>query len=335
MIAEISTQKLNHVFSLHKSNQNSPERRISSHYVKQTLSITKTFPSNRIHHIFSSQYFSLLVCSLVILNIIVLILGYSYNEESYTSYICEILQLILTIIFFIEISMKVFLLGVKNFFKNFYDVLDFLIIILNIFEIIYELSIEDNLFNPSSPSSPAIKSLKFLRLFRFIIELGYWKTGSMLFREMMSTLESTADFIVVIFIFVLLASLYGMQIFSYTVRLDGEKISKDLANGEAPRLNYDTFLESLMTTTLIFLNEEWHVIMFQYMRACGSKAAIFFVLVLFCGSILLMKMFVVLFINNFLNSKSIKKLIFKKPIWNKMAESITKKIKKITSSPQV
>lgn len=243
------------------------------------------------------------------------------------------METVLTSIFTIEMLIKILLKGPKHFFSRPYNVFDFLVVGANVIEIIYELCSGDNLFKPKSLSSPVAKSLKFLRLFRFICELNHWKTGSMLLKEMLSTLKNTFDFIVVIAIFNLLASLYGMQLFAYTVRLEEEKISHDLLNGEIPRINYDTFLQSIMATTLIFLNEEWHLIMFQYIRAFGPKAAIYFIPVILGGTILLMKMFIALFINNFLNSDTIKALINKEPMFKKFKEKLGKGFGMISRNP--
>ena len=327
---KIRVVKLNQIILAQTSPRGENTMRKSNNYTKQKLTVTETFISIKFHHLLDSKYFKLFILLLVLVNIVVMIMDYSEDESSYQSYVCEIFQLILTLIFASEIVIKITVYGLKGFFHNVYDRIDFFIILLNVFEIIYELSIDDNLFAPQSLSSAGIKTMKILRLFRFITELDYWKTGSMLFTETMTTLSKTLDFILVILIFDLMASLYGMQIFAYKVRLEEEKISHDLKNGETPRLNYDTFLESVMTTTLIFLNEEWHVIMFQYMRAYGSVAALYFILVLIIGSVLLIKMFLALFINYFLNSKSIQKLIFKAPIWDKFALNLKKSLMKVT-----
>jgi len=334
----IPAEKLNQVVVLGISpkHQILNQIRKSMSYSKQKLSVNETFMSIKLHHFIENKNFKFFIFMLVVLNIVVLIVGYSADETTYQSYICEVLQLVLTLIFVGEILMKITVYGLKSYFKDIHNIIDFLIILLNVFEIIYEISIEDNLFYPQTVSSPGIKSMKFLRLFRFITDLDHWKTGSMLFRETMTTLRKTLDFIIVILIFNLLASLYGMQIFAYTVRLDGENISHDLINGETPRLNYDTFLDAVMTTTLIFLDEEWHVIMFQYMRAFGSKAAIYFILVLICGSVMLTKMFIALFINYFLNSKSIQKLIYKAPLWDRFTEKFKRNFNYVvTSFPKV
>lgn len=314
--------------TLQSPNLNSFSRK-SIAYVKQNLSINATFSSTKLSNFLLSKRFSLFISLLVLLNIIVLILGYSVDTKHSIAFICEIFQLILTIIFSIEMALKILVFGVETFFSNQYNLFDFLIILLNFIEILYEIGVEDNLFMPTTQSGPGIKSLKFLRIFHFIVVLDYWKIGAMLFKETANTIAKTINFIAVIFIFILLATLYGRQIFSYTIRILHEKVittNLDNASAVVPRLHYDSFLDSVMSTTLIFLNEEWHVIMFQYMRAFGGQAAIYFVLVLLGGSVLLMKMFIALFINNFLNSKSIKKLILKQPFLKRIYGRIKEKM---------
>ena len=63
-----------------------------------------------------------------------------------------------------------------------------------------------------------------------------------------------------------------------------------------------------MATSLVFLNEEWHKIMYNNQRVVSHESALFFVIMLLLGTVFMMKMFMMLFINSLLQSKNIKKL---------------------------
>ena len=67
-----------------------------------------------------------------------------------------------------------------------------------------------------------------------------------------------------------------------------------------------------MATSLIILNEEWHLIIFDYFNSLGKYIFIFFMIILVLGDLLLMKMFTALFINNSLNSLKIKRILNKR-----------------------
>lgn len=48
------------------------------------------------------------------------------------------------------------------------------------------------------------------------------------------------------------------------------------------------------------LNDEWHVAMYYYMRAISPYASIFWVILLSVATIIFMKLFLAIFLNNFL-----------------------------------
>ena len=101
--------------------------------------------------------------------------------------------------------------------------------------------------------------------------------------------------------------------------------------GSPPRLHYDNFFNSLLTTTLVFLNEEWHIIMWNHMRIIGYYSSIYFVLVLFMGFFFFMNIFTASFINKFIDSSNAQNLFeesqsnFGKSVL-KMGKSIYKSI---------
>ena len=44
------------------------------------------------------------------------------------------------------------------------------------------------------------------------------------------------------------------------------EVAKDPAQGSPPRVNFDNFYNSFTTLLMILLNEEWHIVMYDYMR---------------------------------------------------------------------
>lgn len=75
------------------------------------------------------------------------------------------------------------------------------------------------------------------------------------------------------------------------------------------RYNYNTFWSSIMSTYMIFINEEWHLLVIDYWKLKGWYYIIFFVVILFVCQLFIMKMFTALLINHFCRSTNIKYLI--------------------------
>ena len=128
--------------------------------------------------------------------------------------------------------------------------------------------------------------------------------------------------VICIFIF----ALVGMEWFAYTVRLTNVNDSHGLVPmeshptippraregdppkthtpGVSPRLNFDNIISSLMTVTCIIINEDWNVILYEYVynqtrqgdRYYAYGYILFVVLV---GNFLLLQTFLALLIGNF------------------------------------
>ena len=298
-------------------------------YELENISKRKNF-FKKFSEIFQYKITTFVIFILVFANIIIILMDKYVPNRNRKEYIFffNVTEIIFVIIFSLEIFLRILIFR-KKFFISFFNVIDFAIILANIIILIHDLSLfSSRIFEVISLEISLIRAFKFLRLFRFIIETEIFKNASGLFLEMMNALKNTSDFFIFILMSILMLSLMGMELFSYKVRVEHgteDVIAKDFKNGIAPRNHYDTFSSSYLTTTLIFLNEEWHIIMFQFMRVNGSESSIYVVIVLAFGSILLTKMFMALYINQFLTSRTMKSFIESESVWHQVKRELTKK----------
>ena len=82
----------------------------------------------------------------------------------------QIFDLVFTIIFVLELMLKMIGLSVKNYFKSYFNRLDFAVVVISLLDLI--------LFNTvlnSEDSNLFIKSLKALRLFRTLRLARIWQ----------------------------------------------------------------------------------------------------------------------------------------------------------------
>lgn len=262
-----------------------------------------------IHNFINSPFMTVLILLCLIVNIVSIALervDMSDTEKTITN----IINFSCTILFFVEITTRLLALGPKKYWDNHFDKMDIVIIWMNMADVIYLASTGQDLIHYESSYTSIIKCLKTLRLFRFLVGMQYWRRGSILFIEMIRALVKTKEFIVLIVISIFVGALMGMEFFAYRVRYVGEdEIPEELSLGTAPRLNYDDIENALMTTTMICLNEEWHIIMYEHMRLTGTKAGVYFIIVLLIGEVILIRMFMALFINGVIHSENIKNLL--------------------------
>jgi hypothetical protein len=56
----------------------------------------------------------------------------------------------------------------------------------------------------------------------------------------------------------------------------------------------------MLAISTFLLNEEWHITMYDYMRNTTPSAGIFWIFLIGSGEVIVMKLFLALFINNYL-----------------------------------
>ena len=76
----------------------------------------------------------------------------------------------------------------------------------------------------------------------------------------MSSLRSIMSLIFLLFLFLVVFALLGMQIF-------GGKFN---FNEESPNANFDTFPASFLTVFQILTGEDWNMVMYDGVRASGT-----------------------------------------------------------------
>ena len=77
----------------------------------------------------------------------------------------------------------------------------------------------------------------------------------------------------------------------------------DLINGESPRENFDTLGNSILTIFEVLMGAGWSDIMFSVMRCVGSSGAVYFVILVIVGGIILLNLFLAIMLGNFEKSK--------------------------------
>lgn len=133
-----------------------------------------------------------------------------------------------------------------------------------------------------------------------------WKEFQNLLVTIGNTMKDISNFSVLLFIFMFIYSLLGMELFAYKVKFDDE--GKPQSNeeiignqeGSYPDSTFNTFLEAFTTVFIVLANDGWSTIYINHQRACGNiKVALYFVSLLILGQYMLLNLFLAILIRNF------------------------------------
>jgi voltage-dependent calcium channel L type alpha-1D len=124
---------------------------------------------------------------------------------------------------------------------------------------------------------------------------------------MVITLKDIQNFSVLMFIFMFIYTLLGMEIYATNVRFYDDDISAAIADNDAdydgpfvtPRANFDFFLYALVVIFIVFIGEDWNSSMYDGYRAGGPGAYLYFISLFIIGNLILLNLFLAILLKNF------------------------------------
>ena len=125
---------------------------------------------------------------------------------------------IFTLIFVVELVLKFIGLGVRNYFRSKFNILDFIVVALSLIDlIIFNTVIADedgNLF---------IKSLKALRLLRTLRLARIWRQFRTILRHIWQSMLDVSVFTLLLAILVFIFAMIGMEFFAHSLYYNAEE----------------------------------------------------------------------------------------------------------------
>lgn len=246
---------------------------------------------------------------LILANTIVLSVD-SVNFSNKTRQILRIIDFAFLLLFYIEVTIKFFFQ--KKFLKRFLNLLDLFIFILNLSVQIYFFASKCDFLSEDFACNgnlyDLIRVFQVLRIMRILIS-NVWVNISILILEFLKILKRMFGFLTILMIFLVLFSLIGRDFF----KIDhvSSNHGTNILTETLERVNFNDFLNAFFTNFLIFIDEEWHLIMFAFLKTFPNAEVIlyFVVNIIFC-TIFLNKVFLAFLISNLIESKNIKKMIY-------------------------
>ncbi|CAG5928829.1 unnamed protein product [Menidia menidia] len=265
--------------------------------------LTRHMPKNklsfqyRMWHFVVSPPFEYSIMALIALNTIVLMMKFHGASESYDN-VLKYLNIVFTTFFFMESVLKVIAFGPLNYFRDAWNVFDFVSVIGSITDILVT-EIWDNIIN-----------LSFLRLFRaarLIKLLRQGETIRILLWTFVQSFKALPYVCLLIAMLFFIYAIIGMQLFG-NIALDEEEGSAINEHN-----NFRSFHMALMLLFRSATGEAWQEIMLSCLgekqcdedsgtsgKECGSTFAYtYFVSFIFLCSFLMLNLFVAVIMDNF------------------------------------
>uniref|UniRef100_A0A8C4HEF6 Voltage-dependent L-type calcium channel subunit alpha n=1 Tax=Dicentrarchus labrax TaxID=13489 RepID=A0A8C4HEF6_DICLA len=280
----------------------------------------------RVWYIVTSCYFEYLMFFLIMLN--TLCLGMQHcNQSDHVTKLSDTLNLIFTVLFTVEMILKLMAFKARGYFGDPWNVFDFIIVIGSVVDVILSevdtaLASSGGLYclhgcaetNPMqaiADSENASVSITFFRLFR-VMRLVKLLNRSEGIRNLLWTfiksfqaLPHVALLIVMLFF---IYAVIGMQIFGKVSLVDGTQINRNN--------NFQTFPQAVLMLFRCATGEAWQEVMMASMYGkkcdpksdflpgeeytCGSNFAVFYFLSFYClCAFLILNLFVAVIMDNF------------------------------------
>lgn len=203
-----------------------------------------------------------------------------------------------TIIFTLEMFIKMLAVGLKNYFRGtMFNVFDCGVVIASIIDIFLSNLLVNDATESSGSVITALRGFRLLRIFKLAKS---WKRFEILIETLGRTLADIATFSILLFLLIFVFTLMGLELFAWRAKFNLQLDLLDPLNGTSPKYNFDTFLNSFTTVFIILTNDGVSAIFQDFYRACGpATSLIFFILLSIIGQKILLNLFIAILLENF------------------------------------
>jgi hypothetical protein len=212
--------------------------------------------------------YGMLVVTLV--NVVVLAMDH-YGIDHETATILDLISLICTILFAVELLIKVIAYGPVRTFRDGFNVFDLFLVLASVVEYVML----------STTTLSALRAIRILRLLRAFKVLRVTRRAAGL-RILIAALQPSvvpALFVLALLLIVVFAySVLGMQFFGYT-------------DFTPFRVKYDTIWEAALSNFIIITGDNWSDVMVLAMRTNVAIAVLFFLSLFFFGNYIVVNLF--------------------------------------------
>ncbi|XP_027699216.1 voltage-dependent L-type calcium channel subunit alpha-1S [Vombatus ursinus] len=240
-----------------------------------------------------SKIFYWLVILVVALNTLS-IASEHHLQPLWLTHLQDVANRVLLTLFTIEMLMKMYGLGLQQYFMSVFNRFDCFVVCSGLLEIIL---VESGVMTPLGIS--VLRCIRLLRIFKIT---KYWTSLSNLVASLLNSVRSIASLLLLLFLFIIIFALLGMQLF-------GGKY--DFEDTEVRRSTFDNFPQALISVFQILTGEDWNSIMYNGIMAYGGPSypgvlvCIYFIILFICGNYILLNVFLAIAVDNLAEAESL------------------------------
>ncbi|KAK2526413.1 hypothetical protein Q9233_008183 [Columba guinea] len=240
-----------------------------------------------------SKFFYWLVILLVALNTLSIASEHHLQPE-WLTHVQDNANRVLLALFVAEMLLKMYALGLRQYFMSLFNRFDCFVVCSGILETI--------LVELGTLSPLGISVLRCIRLLRIFKITRYWTSLSNLVASLLNSVRSIASLLLLLFLFIIVFALLGMQLFGGMF---------DFEDMEVRRSTFDTFPQALISVFQILTGEDWNSIMYDGIMAFGGPSfpgmlvCIYFIILFVCGNYILLNVFLAIAVDNLAEAESL------------------------------
>nr|XP_018669384.1 sodium channel protein type 4 subunit alpha B-like isoform X2 [Ciona intestinalis] len=245
---------------------------------------------SKLHKFFTASAAEMITVTLVVLNTLFMAMEKEPKDDIFKN-LLYYSNVVFTALFAIEMALKIFALSPYNYFKAAWNIFDFVVVTLSVFELIVSDKLPDGL--------SVLRTFRLIRLVRILKLAKSWPTLSKLMQMIADSLSKVGYLTLVLLIVLVIFALAGMQ----TI---GTQFFMDRTTGLPLRWHMNSFPHAFLVVFRIQCGE-WIQSMWSCMnsvRTEGSDGLIpvclfIFIGVVFVGNLVVLNLFLALLLNSF------------------------------------
>jgi Ion transport protein len=212
------------------------------------------------------------------------------------------MNLAFTIIFTIEMVIKMYGLGIKRYVKDAFNVFDCFVVILSLVELVINYT-SDGSGGGATSGFRAVRIFRIFRVLRVTRLLRSLRFMKVIIEVIKSTAEQFAYITILMFLFIFIFTLLGTQIF-------GGQFTFDVYPYNRQRYNFDSFSQAFFTVFTILTVENWNGVLVNCLRSgANSILAIFYLIVwIFIGNYIFVNLFLSILLDGFGSSNAMQQI---------------------------
>ncbi|KAL1020919.1 hypothetical protein UPYG_G00006400 [Umbra pygmaea] len=240
-----------------------------------------------------SKEFYWSVILLVFLNTVAIATEHHHQSDTLTALQDNANKVLLTL-FALEMFVKMYALGLPQYFLSLFNRFDCFVVSVGILEVI--------LVTADVMSPLGVSVLRCIRLLRLFKVTKYWTSLSNLVASLLNSVRSIASLLLLLFLFIVIFSLLGMQVFGGKFNFPDQEIR---------RSNFDNFPQALISVFQVLTGEDWNTIMYNGIMAYGGPTfpgilvCIYFIILFACGNYILLNVFLAIAVDNLAEAESL------------------------------